>query len=550
MSKLRDHYDWIVIGDHPGALLSASLAAKLGLSALVVPLFPSRGVMIGAKGGFIDPESNLLLGLAESSLWGRCLNQAGMRAADRAFFASESASPQILTPKSRVVLDSLGAELSREWGDSASRRVGFSHALAHAEEGVRAYWSALPERLTLLPKTSNVSPPSTSWGPVRSVRDALQSFQSLRSSGNVAGLRLSGSLRRNLPNSSDKGGTLSARQWFSEGALLSQWEESHFSASYGEFLLGTWTALTGMSPRNAEQFDLLQLAALRPGAVSVLGGMNVFRELLTRLARQNGVDVLSKAECQRIFVQNGRFAGVQPSGRGEMISAEGGILGLPLSLALPFISNAGGTRLKRMRPAPQSAGWVFTLALSVHAEAIPPGVSRRMVWQERDAPGIEIELARAQDYGITGPHADRQQILLRTLMPMSTESLAPQFQRMTAARMLRKLTEILPFLDFHIERIYPDFRTEDARELTEVYGFGSLDAVPPNLMSFSQPGFGSQTGIEGLFLSSSESYPGLGSLGMAVSALEGIAWIAHRSGLPGPFAQAGASEGRNVSLPL
>ena len=38
--KVADHYDWVVLGDSPGALLSAGLAARLGYSVLVLPLAP------------------------------------------------------------------------------------------------------------------------------------------------------------------------------------------------------------------------------------------------------------------------------------------------------------------------------------------------------------------------------------------------------------------------------------------------------------------------------------------------------------------------------
>ena len=58
--KLREQSDWLVLGDHPGALLSASLAARLGLSVLVLPFGPAARLFVSASGQHFDPEPNYL----------------------------------------------------------------------------------------------------------------------------------------------------------------------------------------------------------------------------------------------------------------------------------------------------------------------------------------------------------------------------------------------------------------------------------------------------------------------------------------------------------
>ena len=72
-------------------------------------------------------------------------------------------------------------------------------------------------------------------------------------------------------------------------------------------------------------------------------------------------------------------------------------------------------------------------------------------------------------------------------------------------------------------------------DFSDVYSFTRLEEIPENLLEYQGEGFGSTTGIEGLFLASSESYPGLGSYGATIAALESVAWISHRSGHRGPF---------------
>jgi hypothetical protein len=61
-----------------------------------------------------------------------------------------------------------------------------------------------------------------------------------------------------------------------------------------------------------------------------------------------------------------------------------------------------------------------------------------------------------------------------------------------------------------------------AEQFAEVYGFLDLDKIPDNLRVIHQraQGVGFESGIRGLFVASSESYPALGSLGPTLAALQ------------------------------
>ena len=54
----------------------------------------------------------------------------------------------------------------------------------------------------------------------------------------------------------------------------------------------------------------------------------------------------------------------------------------------------------------------------VNAEAIPPGATSRMVWQEAEAPPIEIEISDSDVHGGTGRRAELRVVLARTVMPL------------------------------------------------------------------------------------------------------------------------------------
>ncbi len=529
-AKLREQYDWIVLGDDPGALLSGCLAARLGLSVLILPLSPSLDVMSTKNDKFVDPESSLLLGVLpfedSPSLLGRCLDQLGMREDERGLFIAQDALPQVLTPGTRAQLvdgqSEIREQLSREWGEEGLRQTGWDIALAHAEKEIRSFWTHLPESKMRFPQNAESQSHSKKLlAGLRLIRAKTRALLAGTAAPVPASVLKSA---RGLKAKDAQ----AARQWFSSQALTS-------GVHSLEFFDGVWSGLSGSAPRGAQKAHLLQLAGLRAGSVSVRGGMSAFRDLLRQLAKRNGADVVSDSECQAIFVQHGKFVGIQSQGLGGMISGGGAMLGVPFT-TLPFVATGRGSGAAGAHPAPGAlSGWKFTVAISVHPEAIPPGATRRIVWKEADAPFLEIELTRGRDYGFAENKANHSVIFARTLMPLTAESLTTQFQRLTAARMLRKLTEIFPFLDYHIEWIYPDFRGEDAREFRETYGFESVSAIPPNLRSYDSPGVGVRSSAEGLFLSSKESFPELGSFGYAVSAIEAVTWAARRAALPGPF---------------
>ena len=65
--KIESHYDWIVIGEHPAALLSGCLAARLGLRVLVVPFFRRSSGFLSKSGQYIDLESNRVVAVGGAS---------------------------------------------------------------------------------------------------------------------------------------------------------------------------------------------------------------------------------------------------------------------------------------------------------------------------------------------------------------------------------------------------------------------------------------------------------------------------------------------------
>jgi hypothetical protein len=521
--KLNDHYDWIVLGNHPAALLNASLVARLGLSVLILPVAPEGMCLsISESGQYFDPESNYLIGLGKSGkvdgLILECLNKLGMLPAEESLIDTQNCVPQVLTS------ENLLSEFQREFGKPFTKQLGLISALKHSESEYLNYWHSLPRRLTLSSNRKSKAIEPMSPGDVRR--------------------KLARSLKAYDP---------ALVTWVSPRKRISDLAESYAKPELTEVCEGLWHAISSGINSDPNLFEMLQILSLSRAGGGFKGGMTVYREFLVNLANRLGVHIPPKVECRRLFIDKGRFTGVQVTSRGNMISTGGGILGCSLEKAYSRASYTGRSWFRRKKKPSAAIGWKFTLAFTVHKEAIPNGILSRLVWQEAGAPPLEIEIVAPADYNVDEP--DHRIIYLRTLMPFTLESLKPEFQRLKAGRMMRQLMDILPFIEFHVTRIYPDFREggveggpfgladnsgeadEDAppNELTELYGFTTLEAIPDNLKMYDGKGVGSTTGIEGLFVASEESYPALGNLGPTVAALESAAWLAHQSGLAGPF---------------
>ncbi|MEO5970524.1 MAG: hypothetical protein ABIQ95_11405 [Bdellovibrionia bacterium] len=516
--RLRDHYDWIVLGNNPGALLSASLVSRLGLSVLILPMAPNLGLSVSKSGHYFDPEPNYLLGLGRSGthsgLIFECLSHLGVPTPEIEYIGTGSSQPQVLTPRSRFVLarkEDLSYELQREFGHEVAQRFGLDGALKRTELEYLNFWENLPKRLTLSTEKSSASAEPLT------LKD----------------------LRRKLKNKLHRS-DLKVVPWINSNHTLSEWVSTIGASDLEDVCTGLWYAVTSSTHSNPALFELLHILSLSRTGASFRGGMTAYRKFLLTLARRLGVHVAAEIDCRRIFVEEGRFAGVQITGRGNMVSTRGGILGCSFDKAYNRVTFTGRIWFHKKKKSPVPIGWRFTLSIMIQRDIVMPKMLPRAVWQEKDAPILEIELTNPSDYGAHDPN---YQILhLRTLMPFSMESLKLDYQKIVAGRMVRQAMEIIPFLETVILHIYPDFRNrvdkselQNGNELETLYGFRTLQEIPDNLLVFAGKGLGSNTGIEGLFIASEESYPELGSFGPAVAATESVAWLAHRSGIAGPL---------------
>lgn len=555
--KVRDHYDWIVLGSHPGALLSATLAARLGMSVLILPFGPVMSARFSESRQLFDPEPNYVLGLGDDlaagpgravldgseslGLLSQCLDLTPEEFQKTAHFkVTQKSFPQVLTPSTRMVLGSthsLLTELQRELGSDFSNRLGLAEVLKDFAPEFASFWNQLPGRLSGEQQKKNPQPYQFfAWKALEELRKKI----SLQSQAKLSAGGLS---------------------WFSDRHFISHLGDLLGSPDFLEISAGLRFGVVATPGIDSSLYDFMHMLSLSRGGGQYRGGLSAYRQFLIQRAVALGAHFSSKFQLKRIFIEQSQFGGVQISGAANMISGGVGILGCSLSRVEQAVIQgyprwsfnwAAPWRSQRKTLQPP-LGWRMTLALTVHREVIPEKMQARAVWQEKGAPPLEVEVAELEDYGT--PDSDRCVVFLRALMPWTFESLEVEYQRRIAGRMFKQAAEIFPFLEFHVTRLYPDFRSGTSMvrklvysdttapeaslpvetELSRLYGFPTLEAIPDNLLVFGGSGIGHLTGIENLFAASEESYPEWGSLGGVVAALESITCVAHRSGMTGPF---------------
>jgi hypothetical protein len=510
-SPFLDYYDWVVLGDHPGALLSGCLAARMGYSVLIVPLEKRFQSGVSRSGQFFDPETNFVLGLGSlerlDGVIGDTLYRLGMDSSFSSLMEqTDQTIPQILTPQARVSLKrgnkAFFSELVRELGSSVVSEIGLESSLDLTETLSTAFWKRFQDGFFESHRKNNTH----SKGPfaTKSV-DAPQALKHYIS-------------QRTFGAKGEK------RWWFSPKACFNQLHARLEHRPLKELLLGFWYGAVTYDEKNPSLQELLHLMALTRGGVAVEGGMTVFRRELLRLAKGFGAHYPEGHSCRRIFVENKTLLGVQLAGVGKMIGIRGAVSGASFDHVSSYFSFSRDDGYRNLKVPPRPKGWRFTVALSVHEEAIPPGMNRRAIWKEEGSPCLEIEVADPEEFRL-GTKTGKL-IFLRTVLPYTAETLEPSYQKTVAARMFRKLSELFPFLEYHVTRIFPDFRLDSEQsvlDFKETYGFFSLKEIPDRLRCHGQqPGMEISSGIQNLFVASNESYPAWGTFGGMIAGIESI----------------------------
>lgn len=533
--RLRESYDWAVIGESPGALLSAAMAAKMGFSTIVVPLANRASLFRSSTGQVVDPESGLLTGaqvkldpkssLPEApsgknfqGLLGRCLESLELTPAELSRLEWLPFSFRVETPEGRFAFGGaerlLEREIAREFGDDRFLNRFAEQALDAQKNGKR-FWESFPDYL--------------SW---------KETEFSRKKGPRILNRALSGS---DLKISDD----LFPSQSESKLKLLPSNEE--FPTE-----LQTMREVLRATLQGANQGARLEdaLPFLAHGLYSSAtmfrskGGLESFRQLMIDIAKRWGAHFLGQNECKRIFIESGKFVGFQASQVSSMISARAGAIDLPLHKIEASLEVSGKTKIPEKKIV-EPSGWIYTLSMTILKSHLPTGLGSKWVWSEESAPTISFESVDPIEYGLT--ESDHRILFIRVLVPWESAALNPASLRRLSAGLYEKTMSWIPDLDRGLVRIYPDFRT-GTEEISKLYSFSELADIPEALIHYHGAGLGSQTGIDGLALVSKESFPQLGQLGEWIAAVEAITALSQRNGYMGYLGKAAPKEETPLDL--
>jgi|GEM_PF-2344937 len=519
--RLRDHYDWVVVGDDPGALLSGCLAAKQGLSVLLLKTASETGAIVARNKQIFDSEPNWTSGLGVGphgdGLLRHCLGQLGVQPVEWAAVRKEAADFQILTPQGRFRLGKTHLdfvhELQRELGSYSLKKAPWLSLFESSEQLLSSFWLGHPDRLTFKLKDESPSARSTQ----RAERGKAQKpslEHHLRTMGSSPDLlKIMASVREE------------ASYFQASGLGLQDYEDAARSLLWG--VLGT--EVSWIHPE-----EVLKALAVARTSAAFQGGRTALKRLLTRVALRLGAHLPQGRHCKRIFADRGRLTGVQLSQSGNVIGVTGLGLGISLDEASTLLSEEDRVR-SALRNAEPVKGWLFTISVSLAGSSLPPGFSERMIWSSRNSPCLSLEIALPQDFG--SEPSEQRIVFIRSELPFKEETLDPGYMRLMAARMVEQVNQISPGFSGRIVQSFPDYTRPDNSQWSEAYSFKRLAEMPEYLRVYGrdggQPGAGS--GVEGLFVATREADPRMGDFAGVLAGIEAAAWIAHRNGLPGPI---------------
>lgn len=481
----KDTTDWVVLGDHPAALLAGCLLAKEGSSVLFAPLMPSQGVVVAGNGQCLDLESNWILGVGASPIPGLLSDTLDVLSvpatALKWVHEGDAQLPQIVTPRHRFQWkqsdEGLLVELGRERGPkSTPSNESFVEAFHSVERLSLAYFSGFPRSGTEAKRELRAR--SRTWG-----RDS--------------------------------------REWISTDSI----DQLNVDDGWRELLRGLIAGVGFPLESRASVLDTLFKLTLARSGRAFRGGISGYRDFLLRLAVHLGARVaLNEEECEALYVEDGRIHSVRLKGQAAssgVVRTQGVILGCASSHAFNMMDWVGSRRKPKLAPGLKPTGWKFTVGLTLRSEGLSEGAGTRTIWFEEGAPALEIEISSPDEYQQT--HSEDRLVFLRTEFPFEESTLDAAFMHRMTSRMFKKFCEIHPFAEYHLIRMFPDYRDRSEAEsdaLAEVYGFLSTQMIPDNLRTYSERGSGCVTSIPNLYVANGESQPQLGSLGSVLIAQE------------------------------
>lgn len=246
-------------------------------------------------------------------------------------------------------------------------------------------------------------------------------------------------------------------------------------------------------------------------------GYTTLQQQMLSILKKKGVKVFGadshQNELTHVFIEKRKLVGVQLKGQNGVVTIDQGVLAAPYECFRPLL-NIDGNPFEEGKPSElkildsklrsRPLGWKFEVQLEVSPEAIPLGISERMVISQVEAPVVDIRQTRPGHFR------------LQVVLPYQDQSFDRAYQRRLAQRLVRLQQSMIPDLPYNLRSSVPDIRDPEAAErdeLPRLYPFESVDEIPLELRVYGHPGIGFKSPIEGLGIAQDESDPRFGEWG-------------------------------------
>jgi phytoene dehydrogenase-like protein len=491
-----NYYDVVVCGTELTGLVAAALLGRRGFRVLLLghdadrPSFEAAGHVLSRAPALLPPVNSPGVARVLSEL--NCVQIVKRRA------PALSPGFQVAMPRHRFDVgadaDALGRELGREFG---AERATIEAVLARVAETSAIVDPILSTDLTL--------PPDGFWE--RREVGRLESLLPKRGTDLLAPLPPGHPMRAVISAPSALFGTVAP----GETALLSQARTFDIARQGMHRMEGGYAALHALFREKLETFS---------------GGK---REKLTPV---------------EVVLRRGRVAGVRVQPRDETIGCEHLVWAGPAAGLAAICTEKPPRRGPSGAPGLHVEAYRYSIALLVHPDALPEGMSERVLLIGDPARPLVEENALAVTVGQPGPRLPEQiPVWVECVVPAPPVDAGPGYLRALRGRVVDRLEGLLPFFREHLvvlasphDGLPPELPSSAATVTTSSASATggvrkaapAVAAIPPvplppvygveSESRFDVAALPHATGIKNLYLAGRENLPGLGIEGELVSA--------------------------------
>ncbi len=267
------------------------------------------------------------------------------------------------------------------------------------------------------------------------------------------------------------------------------------------------------------------------GMWRIKGGMLTLLDKFYTIIENYGGSIKRNATVRSLVTEDHKITGVLLSSHEGVVFADNILLGARhrqvYAETTGKLKDANLTYdLSRVEPS----HWRYSIKISVNKDSLPAGLSNNSILVSDPTLPLEEEnyiMVRTFHPKAHIDSADEvvSQLLVTVLVPLTSTRLDYTYLRRLSGRVLRRLEGFLPFIDFNVIDMMPDFRKSE-EQIREYYPEDQQQNIPERLHQYYVRGGKEAQALDALTVSTPHSnlyfcgrliWPSLGTYGEALS---------------------------------